>query len=330
MRTYKQLTQYQRYHIRIYLKVGYSQSKIATLLGVHKSTINREIRRNTEDGRHYKPHKAHLEALSRRKAAAKFIKMRPELICRIEQLIELDFSPEQISGFLKRHENIRISHESIYRHIWADKANGGQLYRHLRCGRKRHRKRYGSKQRRGHIVGAVSIDERPKIVEAKARIGDWEIDTMSGKKRKGALLTIVERKSKFTLVKHLPDRQAKRVSNAVIRLLQPFKNRVLTITADNGKEFAQHERISRLLEAQVYFAHPYHAWERGLNDNTNGLLRQYFPKRSDFTKIKDDTVAFAMKRLNMRPRKTLKYQTPNEVFWGNDSTNQLKCNCCTC
>ena len=329
MRTYRQLTQYQRYHIRIYLKAGYSQSKIATLLCVHKSTISREIRRNT-DGRHYKPQKAHLKALNRRKAAAKFIKMRPELICRIEQLLELDFSPEQISGFLKRHEYARISHESIYRHIWADKAKGGQLYRHLRCGRKKHRKRYGSKQRRGQIIGAVSIDERPKVVDTKARIGDWEIDTMSGKKRKGALLTIVERKSKFTLAKHLPDRQAKRVSNAVIRLLRPFKNRVLTITADNGKEFAQHERISRLLEAQVYFAHPYHAWERGLNENTNGLLRQYFPKGSDFTKIKNEAVALAMKRLNMRPRKTLSYQTPNEVFWSNCSNNLFKSICCTC
>ncbi len=316
MRTYKQLTQYQRYHIRIYLKAGYSQSKIATLIGVHKSTISRETRRNTDAG-HYKPQKAHLKALNRRKAAAKFIKMRPELICRIEQLLELDFSPEQISGFLKHHEYVRISHESIYRHIGADKAKGGQLYRHLRWGRKKYRKRYGSKQRRGQIVGAVSIHERPQVVDTKARIGDWEIDTMSGKKRKGALLTIVERKSKFTLVKHLPDRQAKRLSNAVIRLLRPFKDRVLTITADNGKEFAQHERISRLLEAQVYFAHPYHAWKRGLNENTNGLLRQYFPKGSDFTKIKDEAVALAMKRLNMRPRKTLRYQTPNEVFWSN-------------
>lgn len=313
MRTYKQLTQYQRYHIRIYLKVGYSQSKIAKLIDVHKSTVSREIRRNT-DGRRYNPKKAHLKAIKRRKTAGKHVKMSPELIGRIDQLIALDFSPEQISGHLARNEDTHISHESIYRHIWADKAAGGQLYRHLRCGRKRHRKRYGSKQQRGQIIGAISIDERPKIVDTKSRIGDWEIDTITGKKRKGALLTIVERKSKFTLTQKLPDRQAKRVSNAVIKLLRPFKDKVFTITADNGKEFAQHERIARLLEAKVYFAHPYHAWERGLNENTNGLLRQYFPKGTDFTKIKDNIVNKAMVLLNIRPRKTLNFKTPTEVF----------------
>lgn len=315
MKTYKQLTRYQRYHIRIYLKVGYSHSRIAKLIRVHKSTVSREIRRN-KDGCRYNPQKAHLKALKRRQTAAKYVKMRSELTCRIEQLIRHDFSPEQISGYLKLSENIRISHESIYRHIWADKQKGGQLYRHLRCGRRKYRKRYGSNQRRGRIVGAVSIDDRPKIVEAKSRIGDWEIDTMTGKQRKGALLTIVERKSKFTVIQKLPDRQAQGVSNAVLKLLRPLKDKVLTITADNGKEFAKHERIARLLEAEVYFAHPYHAWERGLNENTNGLLRQYFPKGTDFTKIKDDLVTTAMRRLNMRPRKTLKFKTPSEVFFG--------------
>ncbi len=328
MRTYKQLTRYQRYHIRIYLKVGYSQSKIAELIEVHKSTVSREIRRN-KDGPKYNPKKAHLKALRRRRVAKKYIKMQPELIYRVEQLLRLDFSPEQISGYLAHNENIRISHETIYRYIWSDKKKGGQLYRHLRCGRRKYRKRYGSKQRRGRIVGAVSIDKRPKIVDAKSRIGDWEIDTMTGKQRKGALLTIVERRSKFTLIKKLPDRNAKRLSSAVAHLMRPYKDKVLTITVDNGKEFAQHTRISRLLEADVYFAHPYHAWERGLNENTNGLLRQYFPKGTDFTKIKKDLVKLAMDRLNLRPRKTLNFKSPNDVFLGNKNNQQFIANCCT-
>lgn len=329
MRTYRQLTQYQRYHIRIYLKAGYSQSAIARRIRVHRSTVWRELQRNTA-GRHYNPGKAHRQALRRRRAAAKHVKMQPELIVRIEQLMALDFSPEQISGYLALHEHIRISHESIYRHVWSDKANGGQLYRHLRCGRRKYRKRYGSKQSRGHIIGAIGIDERPEIVNTRARIGDWEVDTMSGKKRKGALLTLVERKSKFTLIQQLPDRQARGVCNAVVRLLRPFKSRVLTITADNGKEFAQHQRMGRLLQADVYFAHPYHAWERGLNENTNGLLRQYFPKRTDFTRIKEDAVTAAMQRLNMRPRKTLNFQTPYEVFFADGLNDQVNEKCCTC
>jgi IS30 family transposase len=225
-----------------------------------------------------------------------------------------DFSPEQVSGHLARKHALSISHETIYKHIWSNKRTGGTLYKHLRHSNRKHRKRYGSKQRRGRIKGQVSIDLRPAVVDAKSRIGDWEIDTVTGKNSKGYLITVVERKSKFTLIKRVPDKQSDEMAKAIIKLLRPHKKSVLTITADNGKEFTRHKKISKSLKADVYFAHPYHAWERGLNENTNGLLRQYFPKKMDFRTIDDKSIQHAMERLNNRPRKTLGYVTPNEVF----------------
>jgi len=183
----------------------------------------------------------------------------------------------------------------------------------LRHAQKKRKKRYGSYDHRGQIKGRVSIDERPAIVEARKRIGDWEIDTIIGKRHKGALLSLVDRKTKFTLIKKLPKRQADLVAQAAVDLLNPYK--VYTITADNGQEFAHHEYIKAHLKTTVYFAHPYHAWERGLCENTNGLIRQYFPKGMSFDKITDEHVHIVMNRLNNRPRKTLGYKTPNEVFF---------------
>ena len=225
-----------------------------------------------------------------------------------------DFSPEQVSGHLAREHALSISLETIYKYIWSDKRSGGTLYKHLRRSNRKHRKRYGTKQRRGRIKGQVSIDLRPAVVDAKSRIGDWEIDTITGKNSKGYLVTVVERKSRLTLIKRVPDKQSDEMAKAIIKLMRPYKDSVLTITADNGKEFSRHKKVSKSLKADVYFAHPYHAWERGLNENTNGLLRQYFPKKLDFCTIDDKSIQHAMERLNNRPRKTLGYATPNEVF----------------
>ena len=314
MRTYTQLTRGKRYQIRALLKAGFSQSEMAFFVKVHKSTISREIRRN-RGNKGYRPVQAHEKALARRFAAAKRIKMTPAMIELVEHYIRQDFSPEQISGFLDREYELKISHETIYKHIWSDKKTGGTLYKHLRWSTRKYRKRYGTKQLRGRIAGQVSIDSRPAIVDAKTRIGDWEIDTVTGKSSKGYLVTAVERKSKFVLVKRVPDRQSDVVAKALVQLLRPYIENVLTITSDNGKEFSQHMKISKRLKADLYFAHPYHAWERGLNENTNGLLRQYFPKKLDFQKIDDKCIKYAMDRLNKRPRKTLGFATPNEVFF---------------
>lgn len=319
MRAYTQLTRGKRYQIRALLKAGFSQSEMAFFLKVHKSTISREIRRNSGH-KGYRPRQAHEKAMIRRYAATKRIKMTPAMINLINHYIRNDFSPEQVSGHLARKHELRISHETIYKHIWADKRSGGSLYKYLRHSNRRYRKRYGSKERRGRMKGRVSIDLRPAIVDAKSRIGDWEIDTITGKNSKGYMITAVERKSKLTLIKRVPDKQSDEMAKAIIKLLRPYKDRVLTITADNGREFSRHQKISKSLKANVYFAHPFHAWERGLNENTNGLLRQYFPRKLDFRTIDDKSIQHAMDRLNNRPRKTMGYATPIEVF-SQDNSN---------
>jgi IS30 family transposase len=315
MGVYTQLTQERRYQIYAFLKAGFSQPAIAKEIGVHKSTVSREIRRN-QGKKSYRPKQAHHLAANRRKQARKHVKLVPRLISLIEGLIKLEFSPEQVSGFLKRTSGLSISHEAIYQHILKDKARGGELYQHLRHANKKRKKRYGSHDRRGQIVGRVSIDERPGIVDTKKRIGDWEIDTVIGKNHKGALVTIVERKSKFTLIKKLDRKKADWVADATVALLSPYRSRVLTIAADNGKEFARHDLIAKELKSHFFFAHPYHSWERGLNENTNGLIRQYFPKSMSFETVTDEQIQTVMDRLNNRPRKTLGFNTPNEVFLG--------------
>jgi IS30 family transposase len=314
MGQYTQLTQEQRYQIYAFMKAHFSKTNIASEIGVHKSTISRELRRN-RGKKGYRPKQAHAMAMHRRTKAIKFVKLTPPVIAMIEEFIQKDLSPEQISGFLSRTHHLRVSHETIYQHILKDKATGGTLYHHLRRSHKKRKKRYGSYDHRGHIKGRVSIDERPAIVDSKKRIGDWEIDTIIGKRHKGALLTIVERKTKLTLIRKLPRKQAHLVAEAVIDLLNPYEEKVCTITSDNGQEFAHHEYIKEHLKTTVYFAHPYHAWERGLCENTNGLIRQYFPKTMNFEAITEEHIQVAMNRLNNRPRKTLGYKTPNEVFF---------------
>jgi IS30 family transposase len=314
MRNYKQLNQAQRYQIEILKKAGKNQKEIAELLGVSPSTLCRELKRN-KGQKGYRPKQAQIKTDKRRKQAAKALKMTAALILLIEAKIVMDWSPEQISGWLKNEQGIAISHERIYQHIWTDKLHGGTLYTHLRQSNKKRKKQYGSKDKRGQIRNRVSIDERPAIVAEKTRIGDWEIDTVIGQNHQGALVTIVDRVSKFTLIKKVASKHAEVVTAATISLLQPYLDKTLTITADNGKEFADHETIKEQLNADVYFAHPYHSWERGLNENTNGLIRQYFTKGSSFENITDDEVEVVMNKLNHRPRKTLNFKTPHAVFF---------------
>jgi len=298
---------------------------MARLLKVHQSTISREIRRNQGD-KGYRPRQAHEKAMVRRYAAAKRIKMTPAMIELISHHIRQDYSPEQVAGHFARKHGLSISHETIYKYIWSDKRSGGSLYRHLRCSNRKNRKRYGTTERRGRMKDRVSIDLRPAVVDTKDRIGDWEIDTITGKNSKGYLITVVERRSKLTLIKRVPDKQSDEAAKAIIKLLRPYKDSILTITADNGREFSGHKKISKSLRADVYFAHPYHSWERGLNENTNGLLRQYFPKKLDFRTIDDKSVEYAMERLNDRPRKTLGYATPKEVFLRDNNTDCVALN----
>lgn len=302
-------------------KAGFNQTQIATEVGVHKSTISREFKRNLTFVRTrlgywtYKPDYAQAYATDRKKAKRYFYKFTKEVAEFVRAKLQEDWSPEQISGYAKRWGMFSISHERIYQFILEDKEHGGELYKHLRHQNKKYRKRYGSPKRQGSIKNRTMIDERPKIVDEKSRIGDWEIDTIIGKSHEQAVLSIVERASKFTLLKKLKTKTSKATQTAMIEALNTHKARVLTITSDNGSEFARHKEISNELEADFFFAHPYSSWERGLNENTNGLVRQYLKKGCRLTNIADQDLAIIANKLNDRPRKTLGYKSPNEVFY---------------
>jgi IS30 family transposase len=310
---YEQLTQDQRYHISALLNVGKFQNDIAHKIGVHKSTISREIKRNS-GGRGYRPKQAQEKALFRRENSEKHVKLTDELRSIITGKIKEDWSPDQISGYLKKEKTSDISHERIYQFILEDKQSGGTLYTHLRHSGKKRKKRYGTKDRRGQIKNRVSIDERPKIVEKKRRIGDWEGDTIIGKQQQKAIVTLVDRASKFTLIGRVATKHADVVSKIIVNLLSPLQDISHTLTLDNGKEFSAHEKFSEKLSVKTYFAHPYSSWERGLNENTNGLIRQYIKKGSSFDDISRKNITAIQNRLNDRPRKILAYSTPREVF----------------
>ncbi len=311
MRTYRQLTQEQRYQIYALRKAQHSRREIAAVMGVDKSTVSRELKRN-RGGCGYRPQQAHSLAMERRHKGIP--RITAETWATVKRLLRQDWSPEQISGRLKREQGVCISHEWIYQYVLQDQQAGGDLYRHLRCQKKR-RKRYGAYDRRGQLPNCTSIEERPAIANRRKRLGDWEADTLLGKKRTQALVTLTERKSRFTLLGKIPQRTARAVQNKIHQLLLPVADRVHSLTSDHGKEFAYHQQIAARLQLKFYFAHPYAAWERGTNENTNGLLRQYFPKQYDFGLVSRKEIEQAMSRLNFRPRKCLAFKTPFEVFF---------------
>ncbi|MCF6340646.1 MAG: IS30 family transposase [Sulfurimonas sp.] len=229
--------------------------------------------------------------------------------------LKQDWSPEQIAGRMKLDTGVSVVHETIYRYIYTNKYNGGKLYKSLRHKNKKYHCRSNDYRSRGTIIDRVMIGKRPKIVERKSRIGDLEIDTVIGKGHKGALVTVVDRKSKFVLIKNVPSKEASVVTKALIEMIQPIKAITHTITSDNGKEFAYHKQVSAALDTDFYFANPYQSWQRGLNEHTNGLIREYFPKKTEFKNITDEQIVEVQNRLNARPRKVLGYKTPAEVFF---------------
>ena len=249
-----------------------------------------------------------------RVADTKHRKVTGEIADMIELLVKQYLSPEQVSGYLKEHHNISLSHETIYRYIYEDKGRHQALKPFLRQGNKLRRKRYGSGARASKIPNRVCITDRPKVVEKKTRIGDWECDTVIGLDRKSVLITLVDRATLFTCCARVYTRKAKVVSSAIIRMLKPHMGKVKTLTFDNGSEFVEHEKIAKSLNAKTFFAHPYSSWERGINENTNGLLRQFFPKKTDFKTVTNQELKNAVNNLNNRPRKTRNYKTPNQLF----------------
>lgn len=317
---FKHLDYMKRCQILAFWKAGYRQKDIAKELGVHQSTISRELSRNITFVRtklgswQYKPDYAQGYTRERHRKKNKKVKLTADIAQFIRNKLESKWSPEQISGYAKKHKLFSFGKEWIYQFILKDKENGGKLFLNLRHQNKRYRKRYGSPKRTGPIRNRRFIDERPKIVDERKRMGDWEIDTMIGKQRQQAVVSIVERFSKKTILKKVSKKSATSVSDATINGLKAISGAVLSITSDNGSEFAYHELISKELNAEFYFAHPYSSWERGLNENTNGLVRQYLKKGSCFIDVTDSDLEIIADQLNNRPRKSLGFATPNEVF----------------
>ena len=311
-KSYKHLTHDQRCQIHTLKERGDSLAEIARILCVHRSTITRELQRNS-GARGYDYKKAHQKAQDRRKKSH-YLKMTPKMILVIEEKIKIDWSPEQIAGWLKKQGREHVSYETIYKHVWADKKKGGTLYKHLRHSGKKYNKRSKGTAGRGCIPGRIDIMERPKIVEEKIRLGDWELDTIIGAERRGAIVSAVDRVAKLTKLAKVLHKTKEEVNAALLRKLQPIRKFVLTATSDNGKEFSGHEEISAALQASFYFATPYHSWERGLNEHTNGLVRQYFPKGTNFDDVSEEDVERVEALLNNRPRKSLGFETPLEAF----------------
>ena len=312
-KSYHHLTFPQRCQICLLKDRGDSLRSIAKELSVHHSTLSRELKRNSCQNK-YSYQRAQEKAQKRKtETAHPNLKMTTELISIIKERLKLQWSPVQIAGRIKHH-GFSISHETIYKYIWEDKRLGGHLYKELRHHGKKYNKRSKGMAGRGCIPNRVDIDQRPSIVEKKNRLGDWELDTIIGAGQSGVIVSMVERTSKLTKLVKIPNKTAVEVENALIERLGPIKEFVHTLTADNGKEFANHQRVGVELAAGFYFAKPYRSWERGLNEHTNGLVRQYLPKAKRFDTISKEDLRKIEDLLNNRPRKVLCFQTPLEVF----------------
>lgn len=314
--SYNHLTQDERYQISIFKAQNLPTVQIAQKLKRHRSTIVRELQRNTCSTGEYAANQAQDLCTARQKARRNARQFQSAQWAHVEYYLRLSLSPQQVSGRLLAEKALSISAECIYLYIYKRNTDNTGLISHLRC-QKRNRKRYASgRQRRGSIKNRTCIEQRPAIVDAKSRLGDWEGDTMIGAAHQGVLVTLAERKSRYTLVKRVSSKHAEPVGEAVIELLRPHRAHCHTLTFDNGKEFAHHAFMAKCLQAKVYFAHPYCSWERGLNENMNGLIRQYFPKGTNFNNLSDVEVNDVVYKLNHRPRKCLQYKTPHEVFYG--------------
>jgi IS30 family transposase len=313
MKKFRRINKDDRCQIYALNQQGISQQNIAEQLGISQSAVSRELSRN-RGKRGYRFKQAQAKAEARQAIRSRPRKLTGRLRYRVEtKLRSQRWSPEQISGWLGE-QNISLSHERIYQMIWLDKGEGGDLWQSLRRRGKRYNKRAGKIAGRGLIPNRIDISERPAIVARKTRVGDWEGDTVVSAGHKGGILTLVERKTKLTKIAKLPRATSVATSKAAVRRLRPIDNFVHTITFDNGKEFAAHQDIAAALDTKIFFATPYHAWERGLNENTNGLIRDFFPKGTDFSTITPAEIAKVERLLNSRPRKCLGFRSPQEVF----------------
>ena len=305
------LTKAQRYVISCLLAKGKRQKEIADVIGKDKSVISREIKRNKDQRSGlYKDDLANRKYIARQKNKPKHKRFTPEIRRYVDKLLKDDYSPEQIAGVSKEQKIDCVSHERIYQYVWLDKKNNGELHTHLRRKGRRYRKRGNKKDSRGIIKNRIIIDKRPDIVELRKRFGDLEVDLIIGKNHNQAILTVNDRASGMLKMKKIKSKESEVVTNAIIEILDDWIPYIHTMTADNGKEFAGHEVVADNLNIDYFFAHPYHSWERGSNENLNGLIRQYFPKGSDFTQISHDDIIRIQEKLNNRPRKRFGFKSP--------------------
>lgn len=307
---HKQITREERYLIHHHLRQGYCPAEIARMLHRHRSTISREIRRNVHGNGSYIDWIAQKHCNGRRRLTRKKPQFKPRQWAMVCRLIRLDWSPEQISLVLELYAVMRISHQTIYRHVWRDRHRGGTLYRHLRQSRKRRRKKYRSSDSRGVLRGKRGLSERPEAASQRLEKGHFEVDLVHGSGMRDCILTLVDRKTRLVLIRKLKDKSMQEVTAALVLRLQ-----ARTVTADNGSEFHEYGRIERLTGVKFYFAAPYHSWERGTSENTNGLIRQYLPKGISMSGLTQWECNAITKRLNRRPRKILNLSTPEQAHY---------------
>ena len=309
------ITDEQRCTIQRMKEVGYQQKQIAVAIGKSASAVSRELRRNCDErNAAYRADLAARKSAKRKKEKPKAVRFTAALRFYVEERLALKYSPEQIVGVARQEGLDMVSHERIYQHIWQDKKHGGILHEHLRTRGKRYRKRGAAKDRRGIIAGRVDIDQRPAVVDKRKRFGDLEMDTIIGRKHKGAIVTINDRASGMLLMRKVPRKESGLVAEVAIDALRTWKRHLHTATSDNGKEFADHQLIAQSLKLDFYFAKPYHSWERGSNENLNGLIRQYIPKQTDFDTLSDEFIQHVQDQINSRPRKRFNFDSPNDVF----------------
>ena len=313
MRTYHQLTSEERYALATLKRQGLRPAAIARALGRHRSTICREIERNRRKDGGYRWSTASEKTRGRRSRSRRNQRFTAADWERVEVWLREDFSPEQVSGWLRRFRMLSISHETIYRYIWMNKRRGGTLHRHLRCAQKKRRKRYGRYDSRGRLAGKRAIFERPPGAENRSRVGHLEGDTVLGTDR-DCLLTLVDRKTGFTIIGKLEARTVEATNRRAIELIRRTERRVRSVTVDNGTEFHGYKTIEAATGADFFFATPHHSWERGTNENTNGLIRQYAPKRTSLAHLTQADCDRIANKLNNRPRKRLAFRTPAECY----------------
>lgn len=316
--TYQQITAEERYTLSTLRKQGFSVAAIASAIGRHRSTIYRELQRNSchhIDGS-YRPSKAQRRTKARRSRSRRNKHYSDQDFLLIRKLLRKKWSPEQIVGHIRRFKLLErnMSHETIYQYIWRDKANGGHLWRHLRQSPKQRRKRYKAYDSRGRLANKRPISERPASVDSRRYKGHWEIDTVHGRGSNHCIVTLNERKTGYVMIGKLHDKSTRALNKKTIRLINRDPFSIKTITADNGTEFHQYQTIEKRCHIRFYFANPYHSWERGSNENINGLIRQYLPKTKSMADLTQQQCDHITKQLNQRPRKRFGYKTPEEMY----------------